>query len=155
MLLPIELINRIREYITAHTKKFTNIDIQLPINILEYLLSKYAVDNGCNIVHTINGISELTNENTVIIFDATGGRLLSDGTRGDPLTDKSNWYAPYNQQIGDGFNLKPITFIGGIMCVSIGDSLYMANYGSGTGIYLSLTFCFIIVCLLYDYITLH
>lgn len=145
--LPIEIMESIRGYIKNR---------KVLINILEYILSKYAVINGCNIVHTQNGLEQLTNDQTIIIFDATGGRLLTNATRGNSIfTDKSNWYVLNGQENGDGFNLKPIIFFKNIMCVSIGDSLYRSDYMFGQGIYLGLTFCLMIACLLKDYMLLH
>jgi hypothetical protein len=142
--LPTEIMKSIIHYIKNG---------KILINILEYTLSKYAIINGCNIVHTKNGLEQLTNDKTIMIFDATGGRLLTDATRGTSMfIDKSNWYVLNDQKNGDGFNLKPIIFFGNIMCVSIGDSLYRSDYMFGQGIYLGLTFCLIIACLLKDYI---
>jgi hypothetical protein len=109
---------------------------KLSVNQLEYVLANYAQQIGVLIFHTTESYDKYVNQNTIGIFDATGGRLKEQKHyqfRVDP--DK--------QDIGDGLNINSLDFYNDtIPIICIGESLFRGNYLTGLGVNTICTMCF-------------
>ena len=132
-----DLFNNIKEYITEIRGSYPTISIAN----LETIYANYAQKLGVSIIHYSNNEYEkYIDDNTLLLFDATGGNL-----------DKENesYYVDNNKQnIGDGINLNSLKIKNinnkDYIIVSIGDSLYKANYEIGAGSLFGSTLCFFI-----------
>ena len=112
--------------------------IKLSANQLEYLLANYAQIIGVLIFHTTESYDKYVNENTIGIFDATGGRLKEQKHYQFRVD-------PNKQDIGDGLNINSLDFRDNkIPIVCIGESLFRGNYLLGLGMNTICTMCFYI-----------
>jgi len=113
---------------------FEKIYDELQIHRLEYNLAKYAQFIGILIYHTRLPYSNFVNEQTIGIFDATGGRLENIEYMFRVDEEK--------QPIGDGLNINSLNFYEKVPIISVGDSLFKNNYENGCGTNVSFTLCF-------------
>ncbi len=130
-------------------------------NVLEYELAHYAQSLGVNIYHDASVrdpatlISKYTNAQTLVLFDATGGRLFGfDPSKGFKKIRTSE---PFQQQIFanalahvgsfdvyEGF-LPPedsVKMLGELLYVAIGDTTFRVDYFFGRGIAISWSLSF-------------
>jgi hypothetical protein len=120
---------------------------------VEGILAHYAQSIGVSILHSKKSFTKYVNAHTVMIFDATGGRLFKEEETFyvDPKVQ-----AVSGQNNGDGMNMnylkvKPVNGMNKLF-VSIGDSLFRNNYLNGSGIFISFTLCLIIAGYLFPFV---
>uniref|UniRef100_A0A6C0I3J7 Uncharacterized protein n=1 Tax=viral metagenome TaxID=1070528 RepID=A0A6C0I3J7_9ZZZZ len=114
----------------------------IEINIIEYCFANYTQQLGNYIIFIDKqeNIARYISEETIMVFDATGGRL--EPIMSYDWTDAENKYDDrYHRK---GYNKTPITMFRGKLCVAIGDSLYQGNFGEGNSVVISFCICFIL-----------
>jgi len=112
----------------------------VPINIIEYCFANYTQTLGNYILFREDGqpIDEYITDKTIMLFDATGGRL--EGIT-YTWTNETNEYEHDSYHRKD-YNESPISYFGEIPCLAIGDSLYQGNWAEGNSVVISFCVCF-------------
>jgi len=113
-----------------------------PINVIEYCFANYTQELGNYILfkEKEESIDEYITDETIMMFDATGGRL------GEIMsynwTNAVNRYTleePYHRK---GYNETPIAKFKEKLCLAIGDSLYQGSTQDGKSVVISFCICF-------------